>query len=327
LGRDLARIIIHDGIGVLLTLVQQRGSISLTLQQLKYVIEVSNQGSINEAAKRLFISQPSLSNAIRELEEEMQIVIFKRSNKGISLSKEGVEFLSYARQVVEQAELLESRYLNAKPSPQHFSISTQHYAFAVNAFVSLVREYGHDEYEFALRETQTYEIIEDVKSLRSEIGILYLNEFNGKVINKLLKAANLQFNSLFTAKPHIFISSRNPLAEQSIVTIEQLQHYPYLSFDQGEYNSFHFSEEILSTMTRRKSIRVNDRATLFNLLIGLNGYTISTGVLSADLNGNEIIPVPLDCDEIINVGWISHRNISLSMLGAAYIEALKQVIS
>jgi DNA-binding transcriptional LysR family regulator len=299
----------------------------LTLQQLKYVIEVANHGSINEAAKRLFISQPSLSNAIRELEEEMQIAIFERSNKGISLSKEGVEFLSYARQVVEQAELLESRYLNAKPSPQHFSVSTQHYAFAVNAFVNLVKEYGHDEYEFALRETQTYEIIEDVKSLRSEIGILYLNEFNGKVINKLLKAANLQFNSLFTAKPHIFISSRNPLAEQSIVTIEQLQHYPYLSFDQGEYNSFHFSEEILSTMTHRKSIRVNDRATLFNLLIGLNGYTISTGVLSADLNGDEIIPVPLDCDEIINVGWISHRNISLSMLGAAYIEALKHVIS
>jgi DNA-binding transcriptional LysR family regulator len=299
----------------------------LTLQQLKYVIEVSNQGSINEAAKRLFISQPSLSTAIRELEEEMQITIFERSNKGISLSKEGVEFLSYARQVVEQAELLESRYLNAKPSPQHFSVSTQHYAFAVNAFVSVVREYGHDEYEFALRETQTYEIIEDVKSLRSEIGILYLNEFNGKVINKLLKAANLQFNSLFTAKPHIFISSRNPLAKQSIVTIEQLQHYPYLSFDQGEYNSFHFAEEILSTMTHRKSIRVNDRATLFNLLIGLNGYTISTGVLSADLNGNEIIPVPLDCDEIINVGWISHRSVSLSMLGVEYIQALKQAIS
>jgi DNA-binding transcriptional LysR family regulator len=299
----------------------------LTLQQLKYVIEVSKQGSINEAAKRLFISQPSLSNAIRELEEELQITIFERSNKGISLSKEGVEFLSYARQVVEQAELLESRYLNAKPSPQHFSVSTQHYAFAVNAFVSLVREYGNEEYEFALRETQTYEIIEDVKSLRSEIGILYLNEFNGKVINKLLKAANLEFNSLFTAKPHIFISSKNPLAVQSSVTIEQLQIYPYLSFDQGEYNSFHFSEEILSTLTHKKSIRVNDRATLFNLLIGLNGYTISTGVLSADLNGNEIIPVPLESDEIINVGWISHRNTSLSMLGVAYVQALKQIIS
>lgn len=300
---------------------------SVTLQQLKYVIEVANRGSINEAAKRLFISQPSLSNAIKDLEEEMQLPIFERSNKGISLSKEGIEFLSYARQVVEQAELLESRYLNAKPSPQHFSVSTQHYAFAVNAFVSLVREYGQDEYELALRETKTYGIIEDVKNLRSEIGILYLNEFNGKVINKLLKTANLQFNSLLTAKPHIFISIKNPLAKQSIVTIDQLQNYPYLSFDQGEYNSFHFSEEILSTMSHKKSIRVNDRATLFNLLIGLNGYTISTGVLSADLNGNEIIPVPLDCEETINVGWISHRNASLSKLGAAYIQALMQAIS
>jgi len=298
----------------------------LTLQQLKYAIEVANRGSINEAAKRLFISQPSLSNAIKDLEDEMQFAIFERSNKGISLSKAGVEFLSYARQVVEQAELLESRYLNAKPSPQHFSVSTQHYAFAVNAFVSLVQEYGQDEYELTLRETKTYEIIEDVKSLRSEIGILYLNECNGKVINKLLKTANLQFISLFTAKPHIFISINNPLSDQSIVTIDQLQNYPYLSFDQGEYNSFHFSEEILSTMTHKKSIRVNDRATLFNLLIGLNGYTISTGVLSADLNGNEIIPVPLDCEETINVGWISHRNTSLSKLGSAYIEALKKAI-
>ncbi|MCA0754204.1 LysR family transcriptional regulator [Paenibacillus sp. N4] len=296
----------------------------MTLQQLKYVIEVATRGSINEAAKRLFISQPSLSNAIKDLEEELQLEIFERSNKGISLSKEGVEFLSYARQVVEQAELLESRYLNAKPSPQHFSVSTQHYAFAVNAFVNMVREYAQEEYEFTLRETKTYEIIEDVKGLRSEIGILYLNDFNGKVINKLLKSANLQFNSLFTAKPHIFISIKNPLAKQSIVTIEQLQNYPYLSFDQGEYNSFHFSEEILSTLSHKKSIRVNDRATLFNLLIGLNGYTISTGVLSADLNGNEIIPVPLDCEETINVGWISHKNTALSKLGAAYIEALKQ---
>ncbi|MBP1965526.1 LysR family transcriptional regulator [Paenibacillus aceris] len=299
----------------------------MTLQQLKYVIEVANRGSINEAAKRLFISQPSLSNAIRDLEEELDLAIFDRSNKGISLSKEGIEFLSYARQVVEQAELLESRYLNAKPSPQHFSVSTQHYAFAVNAFVNLVREYGQEEYDLALRETKTYEIIEDVKNLRSEIGILYLNEFNGKVINKLLKTANLQFNSLITAKPHIFISIKNPLAKQSIVTVDQLEDYPYLSFDQGEYNSFHFSEEILSTMMHKKSIRVNDRATLFNLLIGLNGYTISTGVLSADLNGNEIIPVPLDCEESIHVGWISHKNVSLSKLGTAYIEELKQALS
>lgn len=301
-----------------------RGGDAVTLQQLKYVIEIARRGSMNEAAKRLFISQPSLSNAIKDLEEELGITIFERTNKGISLSMEGTEFLGYARQVVEQAELLESRYLDAKPSPQHFSVSTQHYAFAVNAFVSLVRQFGQEQYEMALRETKTHDIIEDVRTMRSEIGILYLNDFNAKVIQSLLKSGNLAFHPLFTAKPHIFISVHNPLAKQRSVTIDQLQDYPYLSFEQGEYNSFHFAEEILSTLTYPKRIRVSDRATLFNLLIGLNGYTISTGVLSSDLNGNDIIPVPLDCDETIQVGWICHRNLALSKLALSYIEALKE---
>lgn len=298
----------------------------MTLQQLKYVIEIAARGSMNEAAKRLFISQPSLSNAVKDLEEELGITIFERTNKGIILSKEGVEFLGYARQVAEQAELLESRYLNARPSPQHFSVSAHHYAFAVNAFVKLVKEHGQEEYELSLRETKTYEIIEDVKTLRSEIGILYLNEFNSKVINKLLKEAGLKFTGLFVARPHIFISASNPLARQPVVTIAELEEYPYLSFGQGEYNSFHFSEEILSTLSHKKSISVNDRATLFNLLIGLNGYTISTGVLSADLNGKDIIAVPLEADETIHVGWISHRNIPLTRLGVAYVEALREFV-
>ncbi|OXM14334.1 LysR family transcriptional regulator [Paenibacillus herberti] len=299
----------------------------MTLQQLRYIIEVAVRGSMNEAARRLFISQPSLSKAVQELEQELQITIFRRTNKGIELSLEGTEFLAYARQVVEQADLLESRYRNARQAPQHFSVSTQHYAFAVNAFVQLVEQYGQEEYELALRETKTHEIIEDVRLLRSEIGILYRNEFNAQVIQKLLASANLEFNSLFTAEPHVFISIRNPLARQSSVTIEDLEPYPYLSFDQGEYNSFHFAEEIMSTLSHPKSIRVSDRATLFNLLIGLNGYTISTGVLSADLNGNEIIPVPLECEEMIEIGWISHRHRTLSRLGAAYVEELEKAVA
>lgn len=298
----------------------------MTLQQLKYVIEVASCRSINDAAKRLFVSQPTLSTALRELEEEMNITIFERSNKGVVLTKEGAEFLRYARQVVEQAELLENRYRNVKLTPQHFSVSTQHYAFAVNAFVRLVQSYGQEEYDMALRETKTHEIIEDVKSLRSEIGILYLNEFNEKVILHLLRSAGLEFHSLFTARPHIFVSISNPLAAQDIVTIDELKPYPYLYFDQGEYNSFYFAEEILSTRSHKKSILVHDRATLFNLLIGLNGYTISTGVLSPDLNGNEITSVPLDCDETIHVGWISHKEIPLSRLGIAYVEALKEAV-
>lgn len=298
----------------------------MTLQQLRYVLEVAARGSMNEAAKRLFISQPSLSSAIRDLEEEIKVTIFQRTNKGITLSKEGAEFLGYARQVIEQAELLEGRYLNAKPAPQHFSVSTQHYAFAVNAFVKLVQEHGQAEYELSLRETKTHEIIQDVKDQTSEIGILYMNDFNTKVISRLLKNANLMFNSLFTAKAHIFVSAHNPLARLPVVTLEQLQEYPYLFFEQGEYNSFHFSEEILSTISRPKSIRVSDRATLFNLLIGLNGYTISTGVLSSDLNGNEIIAVPLASDDTIHVGWICHRNAALSRLAIAYVEALQEAI-
>lgn len=298
----------------------------MTLQQLRYVITVAKNGSISEAAKELFISQPSLSNAIKELEKEMQIVIFSRTNKGIVVSEEGREFLGYARQVVEQADLLKERYLETKTVKKRFSISTQHYSFAVDVFVDLVKKYRDSEYEFTLRETRTYEIIEDVKTLKSEIGILYLNDFNEKVITKLLKENNLVFKELFQAKPHIFVSNTNPLAVKKIVTLEDIEPYPYLCFEQGEYNSFYFSEEILSTLTHRKIIRVSDRATLFNLLIGLNGYTISTGIISEELNGKNIIAIPLAVDEIIRVGYIVHRDINRSFLGSLFIESLQNNI-
>lgn len=303
-----------------------QGGDKVTLQQLKYAIEIAKCGSINIAAKKLFISQPSLSNSIRELENELNKTIFERTNRGISVTVDGAEFLGYARQVIEQTELLEKKYFNTKPSAQHFSVSTQHYAFVVNAFVDLIKEYGNNEYEFSLRETKTYEIIDDVKNLRSEIGILYLNEFNSKVLNKLIKENNLKFTQLFVARPHIFISIKNPLYKQKEVTLEDLKNYPYLSFEQGEFNSFYFSEEILSTLSHKKSIKVSDRATLFNLLIGLNGYTISTGILSADLNGNDIASVPLDIEEKITVGWIAHKDIILSQLGNIYINALNEII-
>ena len=298
----------------------------ITLQQLKYVIEVSRSRSISKAAQNLFISQPSLSNAIKELENEIGIVIFLRTNKGIILTTEGSEFLGYARQVVEQAALLENRYSNTQPLQQHFSVSAQHYAFAVSAFVRLLKEYNQEEYEFTLRETKTYEIIADVKNLRSEIGILYVNDFNKKVIYKFLEEGNLIFHQLFEANPHVFISAQNPLAKQDFVTLSDLIPYPYLSFEQGDYNSFYFSEEILSTISRPKNITVSDRATLFNLLIGLNGYTISTGVISHKLNSKEIVAVPLLVDERITVGYITHKNVKNSPLANIYIEYLKASI-
>lgn len=299
---------------------------NMTLQQLKYVVEIVNSGSMNEASKHLFISQPSLSNAIKELENELGFELFIRTNRGITLSVGGTEFLGYARQVTEQMALLESRYLNSKPPRCHFSVSTQHYSFAVNAFVNLIKQYSYEEYEFTLRETRTYEIVSDVKNLRSELGILCLSSFNAKVMEKLFLENNLVFQPLFEAKPHIFISTKNPLADKEFVTLDDLQEYPCLSFEQGEYNSFYFSEEILSTIFHKKSISVSDRATLFNLLIGLNGYTISTGIISAELNGTDITAIPLKADEAIKVGWISHKSITLSRLGAIYLDELKKVI-
>jgi DNA-binding transcriptional LysR family regulator len=299
----------------------------MTLQQLRYIIKIVECGSISEAAKQLFISQPSLSNAVKELENELGIEIFYRTSKGISLSVDGREFLSYARQVIEQTELLEQRYLGKKPSKQLCSVSTQHYAFAVNAFVNLLKALDVDEYEFTLRETRTYEIIEDVKNLRSELGIIYLSNFNEKVLNKLLKENHLTFNLLFEADPHVFISSLHPLAGEVKVTLENLDDYPFLAFEQGEYNSFYFAEEILSTFPRKKTIHVSDRATLFNLLIGLNGYTICTGVLSNDLNGDNIVSVPLETDERMRVGWIVNEQTHLSAIAMNYIAELKRVIS
>ena len=298
----------------------------MTLQQLKYITTVAETGNITEAAKRLFITQPSLTNAIRDLENEMQVTIFNRTNKGVVVTNEGDVFLSYARQILEQVGLLEEKYLNVKEQRPRFSVSCQHYSFAVNAFVDVIKQFDANQYDFTLRETQTHEIIEDVSKLKSEIGILYVSSKNEEVINKMLRQKGLEFKELFLAKPHVFISSKHPLAEKKEITLEDLDDYPYLSFEQGEYNSFYFSEEILSTLDRRKNIKVRDRATLFNLVIGLNGYTVSSGVISKELNGENIIARPLFVDEYMRIGIVTQKNMPLSRYGVAYIEALQKHI-
>lgn len=299
----------------------------MTLQQLKYVVTVADKGTISEAARELFISQPSLTNAIKELENEMKITIFNRTNKGVVVSNRGDEFLAYARQVLEQANLLEEKYLNVKKTSPRFSVSTQHYSFAVNAFVDVIEEFDADHYDFTLRETQTHEIIQDVSRLKSEIGVLYTSSKNEDVIMKLIKQNDLEFETLFLAKPHVFISSKHPLVDKDMITLAELQAYPYLSFEQGEYNAFYFSEEILSTLDRNKNIKVRDRATLFNLAIGLNGYTVSTGVISKELNGENIVARPLQVDEHMQVGAIKQKNMALSRYGKSYMEALHKHVA
>lgn len=298
----------------------------MTLLQLKYAVTAAAAGTISEAAKQLFITQPSLTSAIHELESELGITIFQRTNKGILVSAEGEEFLGYARQVIEQTSLIEERYFGTAPVKHQFCVSTQHYSFAVEAFVELLHQYGGEEYDFRIRETQTYEIIEDVARLRSEVGILYLNKFNETILLKTLKEHDLKFHPLFVAHPHVFVSSFSPLAKKEQVTLEDLALYPRLSYEQGEHNSFYFSEEILSTRESKKDVVVRDRATLFNLLIGVNGYTICSGVISEELNGKNIVAIPLDVDDYMQIGYITHKKMQPGRFGMLYIETLKRYI-
>lgn len=296
----------------------------MTLQQLKYMITAAEQGSITEAAKKMFISQPSLSGAIREVEKEAGITIFNRCRAGIALTAEGMEFLGYARQVVQQMELLESRYIDNQPEKQRFCISTQHYTFAANAFVELVKQFGQERYEFILNETQTHQIILDVRNRFSDLGVLYLSRTNEQVLMKAFEEYNLDFYELFTAVPHVFLRKGHPLSGRDRISLKDLRPYPRLNFVQGAYESSNFAEELYSNEIAEKSIKISDRAAIVNFMIGLDGYTISSGIFPRYLHGDSIISIHLDGDETMRIGYILNRDRELSGLGEIYIEALKQ---
>ena len=295
----------------------------MTLQQLKYALTIADCGSMNEAAKQLFISQPSLSETMKELETEIGLDIFLRSNRGIVITPEGEEFLGYARQVTEQFGLLQSKYIDKKVK-EKFSVSTQHYTFAVKAFVETVKQIGMEQYEFAVHETTTISVIENVKNFKSEIGVLYENDFNEKVLNKMFKENGLEFVELFSCDTFVYLWPGHPLAKQDVITMEELDEYPCLSFDQGKNNSLYLAEEMKSTYEYRRLIKANDRATLLNLMIGLNAYTLCSGIICEDLNGNDYKAVPLKETEKMRIGYIKRKGAKVSHIGELYIEELKK---
>ena len=295
----------------------------MTLQQLHQVITIAESRSMNEASRKLFVSQPNLSAVVRELEEETGITIFIRSNRGIVLTPEGEEFIGYAKQVVEQYHLLESRYISSA-SKKKFSVSMQHYTFAVQAFIKVAKELEMDDYEFSVHETKTYEVIENVKKQHSEIGVLYRNEFNREALSKIFRENALEFKPLFSCDIYVFMASSHPLAGKEKITFEDLRPYPNLAFGQGDNNSFYLAEEVFSTHEYRQSIKADDRATMLNLMIGLNGYTLCSGIICNELNGDEYVAVPFDTDEKMEIGYIKKKNMPLTVLGEKYIAELKK---
>lgn len=295
----------------------------MTLQQLQQVIIIAESRSMNEASKKLFVSQPNLSAVVRELEEEAGITIFIRSNRGIVITPEGEEFIGYAKQVVEQYHLMERRYMNSE-SKKKFSVSMQHYSFAVQAFVEMVQSVGMEEYEFAIHETQTNQVIENVRSMKSELGVLFLSEFNEAVLQKLFKEYDLIFEELFDCDTYVYLWRGHPLAGQEVISMKELEEYPCLVFEQGKNNSFYFSEEMKSTYDYKRMIRADDRATMLNLMVGLNGYTLCSGIICEELNGDDYAAVPLLETEKMHIGYIRHKGIKVSPIGEIYLNALKK---
>ena len=296
----------------------------MTLQQLKYVDAVASCGSVSEAARRVFATQPTLTEAIRSLEEELRIAIFTRSSRGVSVTREGEEFLASARQILDDAARIQSKYTGKAVRRPQFAVSCQHYAFAVEAFMDVVKANGADSYDFTLRETVTSEIIDDVARHRSEIGVLYLSRRNERAIMKILKKEELRFEELFVSRPHVFLGKRHPLAKKKGgVSPKELDAYPFISFEQGVENALYFAEEVMPSIDRKKNIRVRDRATMTNLILGLDGYTIASGALSRELNGPDIVAVPLKMDDFIRVGLVLRDGIPLSGAGRAFVDGIR----
>lgn len=303
----------------------------MTLQQIKYVIGIADSGSFNKASEKLFVSQPSLTSTIHDLEDELGIIIFNRTGRGISLTNDGIEFLASARQLYHNYENIVEKYGETGNIKKKFGISTQHYSFAVKSFVEMVKDFNTNEYEFAIRETKTKDLIEDVATLKSEIGILYISDFNRKAITSILKSKELEFHHLIDCKAYVYIWKGHPLADKKQISLKMLENYPCLSFEQGDDTSFYFAEEILSTEEYHRTIKANDRATMLNLMIGLNGYTLCSGIICEELNGSDYIAIPFQEEDektnrIMEIGWINRRGFNLSTIGNKYIEEVKKYL-
>ncbi|MDO4523295.1 MAG: LysR family transcriptional regulator [Eubacteriales bacterium] len=296
----------------------------MTLQQLIYAVKIADMKSMNRAATELFVSQPALSATVRGLEEEIRTEIFLRTNRGITITPEGEEFLSYARQMVEMQKLMEDRYLGTDHSKKKFSVSMQHYSFAVEAFIDLAKEFGMEEYEFAVHETKTAEVIDNVRNYRSELGILYLNPFNEKALKKSFAENEVEYTLLFQCGISVYMSNRHPLAKKERLDFQELEPYPCLSFEQGDKNSFYFAEEVLSMQDYPRIIKADDRATMLNLMTGLDGYTLCSGIICEKLNGNGYTAIPLNTQERMDIGYIRRKHMPLSKLGKKYLEILKK---
>lgn len=303
----------------------------MTLQQLQYVLTIAETGSMNRAAERLYVTQPALTAAVAELELEIGQQIFNRTNRGVSLTSAGTRFLHYARQVYQQYEILQREYGNTQKSKRVFGVSTQHYSFVTKAFVETVKQFDTSHFDFAIRETRTMDVIRDVTEQRSDLGILFRSRHNKKVLSRIFAENRLEFTPLIECHAFVYLWKGHPLAGEASITMEQLRGYPCLSFEQGDQSSSYFAEEILSEREYPQSIHATDRATMLNLMIGLNGYTLCSGIICEELNGSDYAAIPYQEDReyqnaLMEIGCIKRRGTTLDEVGETFLREIRSYL-
>ena len=295
----------------------------MNIDQIKYVLTAAGSASMREAATKLYISQPAISGSIMELENELGIRIFERSNKGIVLTEAGAEFISYAKKVLNQYEILEERYLSADREKERFSVSTQHYNFAIRSFSNVVNRFKPDNYVFSIHETKTREVLENVRDFKSEVGVVSYSESSEKVIKKLLKEYKLEFVPLMKKDTYVYVWKGHPFESRTEISLEEMHDYPCVVFDQTDDSNFYLTEEALADYDFTKLIKSDDRATTMELLADLNGYSVGSGMLSEDdavLQG--LVAIKLKEEDPLTIGYITGKNRTLSVYGKAYVEEL-----
>lgn len=295
----------------------------MNITQIKYVLEIASSSSMREAATKLFVSQPALSASVSELEDELGILIFERTNKGISLTDEGREFVSYAKKAVGQYEILEDRYLSKDSDKERFSVSTQHYNFAIKAFTDVIKTADPERYVFSVHETKTRDVLEDVRTMKSEVGIISFSGASERVIKKLFREYQLEFTPLMQRETYAYVWKDHKFAKRKNISIEELKDYPCVSFDQTDDSNFYLTEEAMADYDFQKMIKSDDRATTMEIIAELHGYSVGSGMLANDnaiLQG--MVSIKLKEEDPLTIGYIIRKGSQLSVYGQAYVEEL-----
>lgn len=296
----------------------------MTIQQCRYVLEIARCGSFSQAAKQLFVAQSSLSFGVKALESELGITIFERSGSGTCLTDEGAEFIKYARQICKNTDLITERY--DQNIRQKLYIATQHYDFIADIFGKFLTEEGSNAYRFSIREIETYNVIRDVQTAASDIGILAIKDSNLEIMKRYLSRRKLGFTPLLEVRPHVFFRKGHPLEDKKLLTMGDLKDFPYVSYEQGEHNSDYFTEELMDASYIPKHIEISDRATLMNVLLLTDAYTAGTGIMPSALNKGDIVSVPLDTQERYHIGYILNKERKTAEITLKFIDRLRAAL-